>query len=83
MISLENFNILVSGILRSNKLSKKLSKKYGIDLYPIVKDLDMALSAAIDEIIPKDKSDYFYDIVYSGYLKEDNIEDLYHDIFEI
>ena len=74
MISLKNFNILVSGILRSNKLSKKLSKKYGID---------MSLSAAIDEIIPKDKSDYFYDIVYSGYLKEDNIEDLYHDIFEI
>jgi hypothetical protein len=81
MISLDNFSIIVNNILENNRLLKEVPIEHDVDLYSVFNNFDEALSIALEEIIPKDKIDYFYKTVYSKSMSENKIEELYNNIF--
>lgn len=81
MISLDNFSIIVTNILENDRLLKEVPVEHDVDLYSVFNNFDEALSTALEEIIPKDKIDYFYKTVYSKSMSENKIEELYNNIF--
>ncbi len=81
MISLDNFSIIVTNILENDRLLKEVPVEHDVDLYSVFNNFDEALSIALEEIIPKDKIDYFYKTVYSKSMSENKIEELYNNIF--
>ena len=81
MISLNNFEKIVTNMLHINEYTKDLYNRYGLEFYFLTDCFDLALSAFIEEIIPKDKIDYFYKTVYSKSMSENKIEESYNNIF--
>ncbi len=81
MISLDNFSIIVNNILENNRLLKEVPIEHDVDLYSVFNNFDEALSTALEEIIPEDKIEYFYERVYSDSVTEYTIEELYNNIF--
>jgi hypothetical protein len=81
MISLDNFSIIVNNILENNRLLKEVPIEHDVDLYSVFNNFDEALSIALEEIIPEDKIEYFYERVYSDSVTEYTIEELYNNIF--
>lgn len=81
MISLDNFSIIVTNILENDRLLKEVPVEHDVDLYSVFNNFDEALSIALEEIIPKDKIEYFYKTVYSKSMTEYTIEELYNNIF--
>lgn len=81
MISLDNFSIIVTNILENDRLLKEVPVEHDVDLYSVFNNFYEALSIALEEIIPKDKIEYFYKTVYSKSMTEYTIEELYNNIF--
>jgi hypothetical protein len=82
MISLEKFTDIVSSLLRYNNKRDRLYTEFKLDLDPIDDDLCIAVDLAISEIIPEKNLEYFYDTIYSEGFSNDQIEELYFNVFK-
>lgn len=81
MMNLDDFNRLVRAIASNDDTKQFLYDKYGIDIYPLTENLEIALDIVLDELIPKDKIDYLIDMVAYDDLTDNEIEEAYNYIF--
>lgn len=81
MMNLDDFNRLVRAIASNDDTKQFLYDKYGIDIYPLTENLEIALDIVLNELIPKEKIDYLIDMVVYDDLTDSEIEEAYNYIF--
>jgi hypothetical protein len=81
MMNLDDFNHLVRAIASNDDTKQFLYDKYGIDIYPLTENLEIALDIVLNELIPKEKIDYLIDMVAYDDLTDSEIEEAYNYIF--
>jgi hypothetical protein len=81
MMNLDDFNRLVRAIASNDDTKQFLYDKYGIDIYPLTENLEIALDIVLNELIPKEKIDYLIDMVAYDDLTDSEIKEAYNYIF--
>lgn len=81
MMNLDDFNHLVRAIASNDDTKQFLYDKYGIDIYPLTENLEIALDIVLNELIPKEKIDYLIDMVAYDDLTDSEIKEAYNYIF--
>lgn len=81
MMNLDDFNRLVRAIASNDDTKQFLYDKYGIDIYPLTENLEVALDIVLNELIPKEKIDYLIDMIAYDDLTDSEIEEAYNYIF--